>query len=310
MKNICFFNHWHNGDVFAGKGWMQDIQRQLADRKFAYSHINKPKIMSDLDAEYFHCDDLPEGLVDRQKFADSDDEFYVNTWIGSYGWDVMPRGEDHANWLSLHRMFEYIYQQINSSAGANLTISNDPLNYVASTNWSAYDISAADQFVAEHSGQRLHLICNGLVRSTQSNLGTMKTTIDTLAEKYPNDVFVCTAKFDTERTNIYFTDDIFANVDGGDLNEIGYLSTKCSTIVGKNSGPFMFAHVKENIFDENKVFVSLSHRASDCYPWGLDGIGCVYLHCSSDDEVQVVQAIDTAIQRLGTKGPGKVELVS
>lgn len=309
MKNICFFNHWHNGDVFAGKGWMQDIQRQLSDRKFAYSHINKPKIMSDLGAEYFHCDDLPEGLGDRQKFADSDDEFYVNTWIGSYGWDVMPRGEDHANWLSLHRMFENIYQQINASTGAGLTISDDPLNYVADTDWSVYSTASADAFVAAHAGQRLHLICNGLVRSTQSNLGDMKLTVETLAAQYPRDVFVCTLKFETSLENIAFTDDIFNNVEGGDLNEIAYLSTKCSTIVGKNSGPFMFAHVKENIFNENKAFVSLSHRPSDCYPWGLQGIGCVYLHCSSDEEASVTQAIDTAIQRLGTKGPGRVEIL-
>lgn len=309
MKNICFFNHWHNGDVFAGKGWMQDIQRQLGDRKFAYSHINKPKIMNDLGAEYFHCDDLPDGLADRAKFADSDDEFYVNTWIGSYGWDVMPRGEDHANWQSLHRMFEYIYQQINTNTGANLTISSDPLNYVASTIWSAYDTAAADEFVTKHSGQRLHLICNGVVRSTQSNLGNMKLTVETLAARYPRDVFVCTAKFETPLQNIAFTDDIFANVEGGDLNEIAYLSTHCSTIVGKNSGPYMFSHVKENIFDENKAFVSLSHRASDCYPYGLNGISCIYLHCSSDDESRVTEVIDTAIQRLGTQGPGQVELL-
>ncbi len=309
MKNICFFNHWHNGDVFAGKGWMQDIQRQLKDRKFAYSHINKPKIMSDMGAEYFHCDELPEGLGDRQKFADSDDEFYINTWIGSYGWDVMPRGEDHANWKSLHRMFEYIYQQINSSTGANLSISADPLNYVATTDWSAYDTSKVDAYLDSTVADRMHLICNGLVRSTQSNLGTMKAVIENLATKYQSDVFVCTAKFDTDMTNIHFTDDIFADVEGGDLNEIAYLSTKCSTITGKNSGPYMFAHVKENIFDEKKAFVSLSHRASDCYPYGLDGLGCIYLHCSSDDESRVTQVIDSAIQRLGTKSPGKVEIL-
>ena len=309
MKNICFFNHWHNGDVFAGKGWMQDIQRQLTDCKFAYSHINKPKIMSDLGAEYFHCDDLPEGLADRAKFADSEDEFYVNTWIGSYGWDVMPRGEDHANWQSLHKMFEHIYQQINANTGANLTISGDPLTYVATTNWSTYDTAKADTYFENTVADRFHLICNGLVRSTQSNLGTMKEVVETLAKKYPSDAFVCTAQFDTELANIHFTDDIFSGVEGGDLNEIAYLSTRCATISGKNSGPFMFAHVKENIFNENKAFVSLSHRPSDCYPWGLKGIGCVYLHCSSDEEASVTQAIDTAIQRLGTKGPGQVELV-
>jgi hypothetical protein len=307
MKNICFFNHWHNGDVFAGKGWMQDIQRQYPNLNYAYSHINNAKVMGDLPMEHFHCDDLPEGLADRQRIADSEDELYVNTWVGSYGWDVMPRGEDHANWLSLHGMFKMIAQQLNTLNGMNLNIGDDPLNYVASSDWSKFDITGADAFVAKHAGQRLHLICNGLVRSTQSNLGTMDTTIETLAQRYPRDVFVCTAKFDTVLDNIAFTDDIFGL--GNDINEIAYLSTRCATIVGKNSGPYMFAHVRDNIFDENKAFVSLSHRASDCYPFGIDGLSCQYYHCSSDEEANVTQAIETAIQRLGTIGPGHVVLL-
>jgi hypothetical protein len=189
----------------------------------------------------------------------------------------------------------------------NLNIGDDPLNYVASSDWTKFDIAGADAFVSKHSGQRLHLICNGLVRSTQSNLGTMDATIETLAQRYPRDVFVCTAKFDTTLENIAFTDDIFGL--DNDINEIAYLSTKCATIVGKNSGPYMFAHVRDNIFDENKAFVSLSHRASDCYPFGIDGLSCQYYHCSSDEEANVTQAIETAIQRLGTIGPGRVVLL-
>lgn len=307
MKNICFFNHWHNGDVFAGKGWMQDIQRQYPNLNYAYSHINNAKVMGDLPMEHFHCDDLPEGLADRQRIADSDDELYVNTWIGSYGWDVMPQGQDHANWLSLHGMFKMIAQELNTLNGMNLNIGDDPLNYVASSDWTKFDIAGADAFVSKHLDRRLHLICNGVVRSTQSNLGTMDATIETLAQRYPRDVFVCTAKFDTALENIAFTDDIFGL--GNDINEIAYLSTKCATIVGKNSGPYMFAHVRENIFNENKAFVSLSHRASDCYPFGIEGLSCQYYHCSSDEEANVTQAIETAIQRLGTIGPGQVVLL-
>lgn len=307
MKNICFFNHWHNGDVFAGKGWMQDIQRQYPNLNYAYAHINNPKVMGDLNMEHLHCDDLPEGLVDRERIADSEDELYVNTWIGSYGWDVMPRGEDHANWLSLHGMFSMIASQLNSVNGMNLNIGEDPLDYVAASDWSKFDVAGADAFVAKHTGQRLHMICNGIVRSTQSNLGTMDATIETLAQRYPRDVFVCTARFETALENIAFTDDIFGL--DNDINEIAYLSTKCATIVGKNSGPYMFAHVKDNIFDENKAFVSLSHRASDCYPFGIEGLSCQYYHCSSDEEANVTQAIETAIQRLGTKGPGRVVIL-
>jgi hypothetical protein len=232
---------------------------------------------------------------------------YINTWIGSYGWDVMPRGEDHANWLSLHRMFGSIATMLNTSNGMSISLDQNPLNYVPVTDWSTYDTKKADEYLDNTVGDRFHLVCNGLVRSTQSNLGTMKTVIEMLAQKYPKDVFVCTARFDTDITNIHFTDDIFGL--DNDINEIAYLSTRCAVIVGKNSGPFMFCHVRENIFDEHKAFVSLSHRPSDCYPHGLAGFECHYFHQSADDEALVTQAIDTAIQSLDYKGPGKVEIL-
>jgi hypothetical protein len=308
MKNICFFNHWHNGDVFAGKGWMQAIAKQYPDLSYAYAQINNPKIMQDLGFENIHCNDLPDDITDRYKIAVADDEIYINTWIGSYGWDVMPRGEDHANWLSLHKMFESIAGMLNSANDMNISIEKNPLKYVPTTDWSCYDIAKADQYFDTTVGNRFHLICNGLVRSTQSNLGTMKTAIEMLAQKYPEDVFVCTARFETNLANIHFTDDVFGL--DNDINEIAYFSTRCSTIVGKNSGPFMFCHVKDNMFDENKAFVSLSHRPSDCYPHGLAGFDCHYFHQSSDDEALVTQAIDTAIQSLDHKGPGKVEILS
>jgi hypothetical protein len=307
MKNICFFNHWHNGDVFAGKGWMQSIQAQFPQLNYAYAHINHPKIMSDMGCEHLHINDMPDGILDSYKFADADDETYVNTWIGSYGWDVMPRGEDHANWLSLHAMFQHIAQHLNATNDMNIVFGKNPLDYVPTTDWSAYNIEKADLYFNQTVGDRFHLICNGVVRSTQSNLGNMQVAIEMLAQKYPTDVFVCTSKFETNILNIHFTDDIFGL--DNDINEIAYFSTKCATIVGKNSGPYMFCHVKENIFDENKAFVSLSHRASDCYPHGLGGFDCHYFHQSSDDEALVTQAIDTAIQRLSYKGPGKVEIL-
>ena len=307
MKNICFFNHWHNGDVFAGKGWMQSIQQQYPELNYAYAHVNHAKIMSDMGCEHLHTDDMPEGINHGLKFVETDDETYVNTWIGSYGWDVMPRGEDHANWLSLHAMFQHVAGYLNAANGMNIVFEKNPLKYVPVTDWSGYDTKAADEFFNNTSAERFHLICNGLVRSTQSNLGDMKIAIEALAQKYSSDVFVCTAKFDTTVPNIHFTDNIFGL--DNDINEIAYLSTKCATIVGKNSGPFMFCHVKENIFDESKAFVSLSHRASDCYPHGLAGFDCHYFHQSADDEALVTQAIDTAIQSLSAKGPGKVEIL-
>lgn len=306
MKNICFFNHWHNGDVFAAKGYLQDIQRQNGFIQCTHLHTNHAKIMQDLNMIHGHCNLLDEQVHDHLKYGYDDQEMFINTWIGSWGWDggVIPRGEEHANYDSLHRMFTHVYNYLNAYNGMSLVMSNSPLDYVASTDWTRYDIQPAIDYVAQQGQTRRHLICNGQVRSTQSNLGNMKSVIEQLAAQYPQDVFICTAPFDTELVNIHFTNDIFGLEN--DINEIAYLSTHCSTIVGKNSGPYMFCHVKDNLFDVKKAFVSLSHRVSDCYPCYSHGLGCHYYHCSSDEEALVFQAITHAIDNLDTKASGKV----
>jgi hypothetical protein len=120
--------------------------------------------------------------------------------------------------------------------------------------------------------------------------------------------FVCTSRFDNTfgASNLYFTDDIFADVQGGDINEIACLSTHCEMIVGKNSGPFMFAHVKENVMDPNKAFFSLSHRPSDSYAHNVSGFSCRYYHYSGENSGSVAGFLRTAIAEKGRVSAGSM----
>jgi outer membrane translocation and assembly module TamA len=113
---------------------------------------------------------------------------------------------------------------------------------------------------------------------------------EVLAKAHPDISFVCTQKFDDEENipgNIFFTDDIFRDVQDGDINEIAFLSTRAFLIVGKNSGPYMFTHVKENICDPNKIFVSLSHEPSESYAHNTTGFPCHYYHYKGNDEPEI-----------------------
>jgi hypothetical protein len=111
------------------------------------------------------------------------------------------------------------------------------------------------------------------------------------------------------KDNVFFTDDIFAGATGGDINEIAYLSTHAEVIVGKNSGPFMFTHVWDNIMNPNKAFVSLSHRPSDSYPYNVIGIACRYYHHSSDVASNVNGVIRQAINEKGQAGTGQMKII-
>ena len=141
----------------------------------------------------------------------------------------------------------------------------------------------------------------------------MGEIIKNLAQIHPDVSFVCTTKFSTEwfpyTSNIYFTDDIFAEVEGGDLNEIGFLSTKAELIVGKNSGPFMFSHVRENIANPNQAFLSLSHRPSDSYLMHVIGFPCRYFHYSREELHQLTFYLNEILNGKGKNHNAQMQIL-
>lgn len=305
MKNILFYNLWHNGDVFSGRGYIKRIIDALPNIKFGYYHKNNPKIVKDLVGISFEPD-LTKFQVEQlnfRKIFETDKTIYINTWVGTYFHQHQQRmqdfpnfiinlpGEDHANYRSLHLMYHFIVKYLNSTHNTNITLPNNPLECVPIVNWDKYNIAPAKNLLSHN--KKMHLFCNGKVRSGQSGVQSMNNVVNILAASHPNELFICTEKFDTNLQNVLFTHDIFHQEN--DINEIAYLSTLCSTIVGKNSGPFMFAHVWENIYNESKVFVAFSNRVSDCYPHHMKNLQCTYLHSNASSDHDVLKTIQTAI---------------
>ena len=313
IKTICFFNHWHNGDVFAGKGYMQDLIRQVRylrpDMRFQHAQVNSLKTMRDLPCEHLRIEDLPPQITDTVPVLDIGTTLYVNTWVGVYGASIFPEGQEHANYVSLNKMWMHIHFLFKELLGIELVQTLNVAEYIATTDWAYYDLSPAERWLGQH--ENVAIICNGKVHSTQSRLGAMQTIVRELSRDFPDINWVCTSKIDIDefenKHNVFFTDDIFAGVEDGDINEIAFLSTRAFLIVGKNSGPFMFTHLQENLLDPNKIFVSLSHRSSDSYCWGIAGIKCRYYHFSGDDPANAAGVIRNAVWNRGQIGPGELE---
>lgn len=304
MKNILFYNLWHNGDVFSGRGYIKRIIDALPNIKFGYYHKNNPKIVKDLVGISFEPD-LTKFQVEQlnfRKIFETDKTIYINTWVGTYFHQHQQRmldypnyiinlpGEEHANYRSLHLMYQFIVKYLNTTHNTSFSLPSNPLECVPIVNWEKYDISPVKNLIS--SKKKMHLFCNGKVRSLQSGVGSMDNVINTLAASYRNELFICTEKFDTTLPNVLFTDDIF-HLDN-DINEIAYLSTLCSTVVGKNSGPYMFTHVWENIYNESKVFVAFSNKVSDCYTHHMKNLKCNYLHSNASSDQAVLKTIQTA----------------
>lgn len=305
ITKIVYFNTWHNGDVFAMKGYMHAVQKQLPHISFAFAHGYSPKLIQDLGFEHMSITQVPaEATADR--FTVIADTLYVNTWVGKY-MDLFEVGQKHSNYKTLHGIWNVMKQEFSAQFSLELSDFTDPLDYIPTTQWTQFEINAADDFISQYPNYIV--VCNGLVRSEQSDLGLMQNIITSLAEQYPDKQIVCTAKFTTETPNIRFTDDIFSSTTNGDLNEIAYLSTCAEMIIGKNSGPYMFAHTRDTMFNPDIKFLSLSQRPTDSYPYSCDGFNCQYFHHSQAHSERIFNIIVAIMEDQIQALPGKMTLV-
>lgn len=286
MKSICFFCHFHNGDMFHIKSFIEEVCSTLKT-KIYIAHPNNPIITSDLDVEYInlpvywnndyyndeetikrhqkHSDILNN--CEHTKFIDTEECFYINTWIGGY---FSPENEydGECSLRGFHRMFSLIYDEINSKFGTNLKI-NSVENYYPFVDYSKFDCKNIDRFLENNQTKKV-LVCNGPALSYQTTYNTdMSEILEPLAIENPDKTFVATKKFNTDVKNIVFTNDII-QMKTCDLNQISYLSRFCYLIVGRNSGPFCFTLTKENIDDENKTFLAYGSRETDCLLYNID----------------------------------------
>lgn len=228
---------------------MSNIQTE-----FFYAHNLSPKIISDLNVGHIPLSSLP--LPPKAKLAESDDCYFINTWIGAY---FEPDGECTLKFS--YSMYEKIYSYLNQILGTNLTLK--PIEeYWPRIDFTKFDIRSVDEFIED---KKIVLLSNGPAHSNQCSYnGDMKNIIEELADKFRHVSFVATKKFNTEKQNIFFTDDII-NVQDSDLNEISYLSKYSDLVIGRSSGPFSFCLTNENVYDIRKIFYCFGDKETDCF---------------------------------------------
>jgi hypothetical protein len=181
---------------------------------------------------------------------------YINTWVGCWIGKHL-KEKDHANFYCLHDMWKEFYQAL------NLEMKGDYSYYHPSIEFQKFDLTEANHYFLRSNPKEFILICNGVQQSEQSSMGDMRNIIFELATRFPEKDFLITHKVDVELPNVTYTDDLF-NASTGNLNQIAYLSQFTKLIIGKNSGPFTYAHIKENMNNYQKTFMCFSHKMRDC----------------------------------------------
>lgn len=267
---LIFFNQYHNGDCYVGKGWVRNIINQMPkDVDFIYSHGNHPDIVKDLGCIHLPIDRINSmGISNKsQLVTDQYGNIYINTWCGAFqgelfGWD------EHSNFIVQHVMYSAYCNLINQATGLEIHQSNNPYDYLPFIDFSYYNTKPADEFVNNLNGRDLVVFCNGRVMSGQCGLGNMKNIVDEISDRFPDTVFVVTEDVDIKKSNVYNTNDIFKQK--CDLNEIAYLTKFAKLIVGKNSGPATYSLYQDNLKDANKTFFWFGTKLTDCPPAGLE----------------------------------------
>jgi hypothetical protein len=257
IKNVIFYNFWHNGDLFINRNYVKDIMNQLPWAKFFYAHKTHPNNTLDL-CEYIPLEKVhPRANTTLKYFYDeTSDSLYINTWVGCYIGEFIPK-DAHSNLYLLYKIWSSFYKIF------GFKLNNDFYNYLPTVDYSKFDLSSADRYLQSINHSDIVLICNNQQQSKQSSVGYMNRVILELSNIFKDKSFLVTAKLNIENPNVVYTDDLFGS-STGNLNQISYLSTKSKFIIGKNSGPFTYSHVRENILDHNKFLISFSHKKHEC----------------------------------------------
>lgn len=275
---IIFYNHYHNGDLFHSKAFVEDIVVKTGERS-VYAHNKNPKLLRDLPCVHSALPQLPQ----KETIFQDGDNTFINTWIGAH----FDRGYRYNGECSLqfnYEMYKPIYEKLN--------IQMEPIEYYYPS--IIFDVFDCHEFRHVIDGRKTIMISNGPAFSDQCRYNDdMEAIINELANVHKNKRFIATHKFPTDRNNVEFTSDLIKR--DCDLNEIAFISQKADLIVGRVSGPFCFMTHRNNIMNPSKKFVAFGNRVTDFFHLGCQ-IKAEYKYHEFIDEFVLYNTLDQWIR--------------
>ena len=244
--NIIFYNYFHNGDIHYTRQFIKDIISKTNFDNYFFAHVNKTGLLKDIKIEEMDFNLLGDHNVlnGLDNFTNENGDICINTWIGRFA-------RYGINIDSNYRLYEEVYKFLNISI-------NEKNTYIQTINFDFINKDKINSFFI-NKNKRI-LFCNGKICSGQSTTESFDPIIIRLSETFPNFDFILTDDINRlNKSNIFYTNDII-KMDNNDLNEISYLSTFCDVIIGKESGPFAFCTIKDNLMNENKTFINFCDR--------------------------------------------------
>jgi hypothetical protein len=249
-NQIIFYNHFGVGDIFESREFVKEWMRIVPSNSYHYSHGKNPRILLDISNLQFkeitqHMNPM------RGVWDDLNGNLYVNTWIGRDGRYILPGIGCTVE--GLYRMHNDMLKVYNLGE-----LSGEPVDYIPDINYDVYNISAGSDLMMQTEGRWVY-IDNGLVQSNQAQNFAFNPIVEQIARNYSDRNFLVTHEFETEQTNIHFTNHYTGGV-GFDLNEVSFMSLFCDVLIGRNSGPHVYTQVLKNVSASAKKLLSFTYH--------------------------------------------------
>jgi hypothetical protein len=259
---ITLFNDNHRGDLFLSRMFIQPLLNLNAEITF-YHNQNK-YFFNDIEKKYSNFKEvcgIPKEI--DTKGDDILENNLINCWIAKGGGKYVIN--EGCSFFAYKNMVDVIYKHY------NLDIYKNNEELLPIINFDYLDSkSLLKDFMTNLKDRykKIILISNGNVESGQAINFDFNSTINFLANKNKDCLFLLTQNTNINLQNVLYTSDITKL--NPDLLEISYISTFCDIIVGRTSGPYTFCTHKDNIMDNNKTFICFSFNKKEG-AWFEDG---------------------------------------
>lgn len=280
---IYFYNPYHNGDIHYSREFVKDMMKKL-DSEAYYLHGKNPLILSDIENLKYDTLESRGFNFEKPQFDSlirKGDDIYINTWIGQKSYHFVNQYN-----CTLKTNYE-MYKSTYDSLGIEL---EDISYYVPKIFFDNYDMKLnADFKKFKDDNRKKIMICNNYPYTFKVPKINLNDVTNVLSQTLNNSLFILTnddgiSKIDRENV-IYVSDLVNADFD---LIQSGYISCFCDIIVGKPSGPFCFTHIKENLFNREKTFLTCAEPANETFIWFIQSYSKELLAGTNQDVQEIV----------------------
>lgn len=244
---LIFYNHFGAGDLFESRQFIKKMMNTIEAKSYIYSHNKHKDMFSDIkNLEYMPTTSVTDPT---KTHILSNNDLYINTWIGRNSKYVIP-----IIGCTVHKNFE-MFNDTLALAGQE-RLPGRFIDYLPTIDFSTMDNKAVNKFVRKHKSKKIILVCNGTVYSKQAENFNLVPCIEDIANKHKDCMIVTTEQSGVQNKNVVCVNDIV--VKDFNLNDIAYLATFADTIIGRKSGPAVFAHTKD-VWYSNKKSLSFTY---------------------------------------------------